>query len=96
MNVKTEIGASRDLGRLIVQFGDAQWRFGEDRVYRLVGGDERDRMEARQWISLFVPDAIIGRPPFQVKRTPSEGHGGGIQHVLSPAERRSRSIRLYS
>jgi len=80
MKVKSEIGGSRELGRVVIAFGDAQWRVGADQVYRLVGGDERDRMEARQWISLFRPDAIIGQAPFRVTGVREARDGAARNH----------------
>ncbi len=46
--------------QLIATFGRAQLVRTHDRGYELRGGTPGDRVEAREWISLFMHDVVVG------------------------------------
>jgi hypothetical protein len=49
----------RDEGELIASWGEARLiKFLDGKVV-LKGGAKEDRMEAREWISLFLNDAVV-------------------------------------
>ncbi len=46
-------------GRCVAAFGAARLeRLGRG-GYALVGGSRRDRLEAKEWASMFLPEAVI-------------------------------------
>ncbi len=51
-----ETGSER--GTLIAAFGDANLIKKPEGGYALTGGSANDRLEAREWISLFMHEAV--------------------------------------
>jgi len=47
---------------LIARFGQAKLVSRADGRMELQGGSESDRGDAREWISLFLHDAIVAQP----------------------------------
>jgi len=45
-------------GNLIAHFGNARLVAGADGRVELCGGTDSDRTEAKEWISLFMHDAV--------------------------------------
>jgi hypothetical protein len=52
-----EFGKSE--GEVISSWGEAKLVKTLDGKYELRGGSKEDRQEAREWISMFMPDAVI-------------------------------------
>ena len=46
-------------GEVIATWGDARLIKTLDGKYELVGGSKEDLAAAREWISIFLPDAVI-------------------------------------
>ena len=46
-------------GEVIATWGDAKLIKTLDGKYELVGGSKEDLAAAREWISVFLPDAVI-------------------------------------
>jgi hypothetical protein len=46
-------------GEIVAAFGNARLVKRLDYRFELLGGSERDRAEAREWISLFLHEAVI-------------------------------------
>lgn len=90
----------------IAAFGGAEWFLGPDGVYRLAGGSEYERMEAIQWIRLFVPDAVFLTSSFALSAESLEAMEagpdhvapprGGIHHVPNRTERDRVDVRHYN
>ena len=83
----------------IAAFGSASWFLGPDGVYRLAGGSELERMEAIQWIRLFVPDAVFLTSSFSMPgdEEPFERpQRGGIHYVPNRMERPRSDVRHYN
>jgi hypothetical protein len=49
----------KDEGELIASWGEARLIKYLDGKLVLKGGSKEDRMEAREWISLFLNDAVV-------------------------------------
>ena len=49
----------RDKGEVIASWGQAQLIKYLDGKVVLKGGSKEDRMEAREWISMFLNDAVV-------------------------------------
>ena len=49
----------KDEGELIASWGQAQLIKNLDGKVVLKGGSKEDRMEAREWISMFLNDAVV-------------------------------------
>jgi hypothetical protein len=61
------IGGMKELLRMEVRVEPIVARFGEailvktsERRFELRGGSSTDGIEAREWISLFLPDVVVG------------------------------------
>jgi hypothetical protein len=52
-------------GEVIATFGKAELIKYHDRKYKLVGGSEPDRAEAREWISKFMRNDTVEEVPIQ-------------------------------
>ena len=53
----------KDEGELIAGWGEAQLIRYLDGKVELRGGTKEDRIEAREWISLFWHEAVVGMAP---------------------------------
>ncbi len=58
MKLKDYFQALNDEGNVIAYFGDARLVKKLDRRFELRGGSDKDRAEARKWISLFMCGAV--------------------------------------
>jgi len=50
----------KDEGEVMASWGEARLMKFLDGKWELCGGSENDRTEAREWISLFLHDAVLG------------------------------------
>lgn len=60
--MRTEMHASdsrRNEGELVAGFGDARLVKTLDCKYELCGGSHEDRQAAREWISMFLHEAVV-------------------------------------
>ena len=53
-------GASPEV---VAMFGQAELIRHLDGTFELVGGSATDRGEAKEWISMFLHDIVLRRPP---------------------------------
>jgi hypothetical protein len=57
----------RDEGEVVAGWGQAQLIKYLDGKTELRGGSEQDRAEAREWMSLFWHEAVLGKSPGHYK-----------------------------
>ena len=62
---------SGDEGREIATFGRARLVKKLDGSFELAGGSKDDQMEAREWLSLFMHEAVISEPAGHLEREPT-------------------------
>lgn len=59
MSLRDYIPPFKDEGRVIAAFGQAQLVKFLNGQLELCGGSREDRLAAREWISLFMHDAVV-------------------------------------
>jgi len=58
----------RDEGDLIAMFGNARLVKRPNGKFELLGGNDADRADAREWCSLFLHEAVfVSSPPRQIR-----------------------------
>ena len=53
----------KDEGEVMASWGEAQLIKYLNGKLVLRGGSKEDRIEAREWISMFLNDAVVGKSP---------------------------------
>jgi hypothetical protein len=59
MKIKHLVNESNDNGKLIARFGTAALIEKRRGCWLLRGGSRSDKIEAREWISLFMHEAVV-------------------------------------
>jgi hypothetical protein len=59
MRNRTFFSPFKDEGELIASWGEARLIKYLDGKVELKGGSKEDRIEAREWISMFLNDAVV-------------------------------------
>ena len=59
MRNRTFFSPFKDEGKLIASWGEARLIKYLDGKVELKGGSKEDRIEAREWISMFLNDAVV-------------------------------------
>ena len=59
MRNRTFFSPFKDDGELIASWGEARLIKYLDGKVELKGGSKEDRIEAREWISMFLNDAVV-------------------------------------
>jgi hypothetical protein len=59
MKIKHLVDDPKDNGRLIARFGTAALIKKQRGCWLLQGGSRSDKIEAREWISLFMHEAVV-------------------------------------
>lgn len=59
MKIKNWLKQLRERSRVITRFGAARLVKTPDGQHELVGGTRSDRADAREWVSLFLHEAVV-------------------------------------
>ena len=59
MNIRDYIPPFKDEGEVIAEFGEAQLVKLLTGKLELRGGSREDRLAAKEWVSLFMHDAVV-------------------------------------
>lgn len=62
MKNRTKSAQCRPTGRIITRFGRAQLVLFRNGSVRLCGGGRHEHTEAKEWVSLFMHEAVVRRP----------------------------------
>ena len=63
MKFRDILKMGRNDGEVIATFGRAQLIKTLDCKFQLIGGSHSDRLSAREWVSLFMHEAVVRERP---------------------------------
>jgi hypothetical protein len=72
MKIRHFLPELTDSGELIAFFGDAKLVKTNDCRYELHGGSNEDRIAAKEWVSMFMHEAVLALPARRELRMPQK------------------------